>query len=479
MPTGLKTLAVSAALFAISLASTAQSQPVPGPDTRVKVTEDYARLVARDAFLWAWPMVNVYNRRLTFKDLPQAGLMGGIVPVGPPNRLAMLTDYIQPEERLVACPNQDVVYGFALLALDQSPVVIQVPNFGDRFWVYQIVDLRTDSFADLGKMYGSKPGFYLLAGPNWNGKVPRGITKVFRAKTNTGVVIPRVFQDDAPEDKKAVQSVIDSIDLYPLAEFDGKMKRRDWSKQPNFPSQSQGEAETKWVPPEKIFDILPAALKDAPPLPGEAARYEQVLAVIDAANKDTNLRKAMADEASKADTNLVGPMFEFHNWGIQLPNRWSTVDNGAAFGTDYFTRTAVAKSNIFVNKANETKYFYQDLDATGGRLNGANRYTVTFAKGQLPPVRGFWSLTLYNQHHFFNPNELKRYSVGTKNKTLKTNPDGSLTVYVQSDPPSDDQRANWLPSPKDSDFSLYVRSYWPEAAITSGKWTPPAVVRSN
>ncbi|MGB8105554.1 MAG: DUF1254 domain-containing protein [Pseudolabrys sp.] len=142
MPTGLKTLAVSAALFAISLASTAQSQPVPGPDTRVKVTEDYARLVARDAFLWAWPMVNVYNRRLTFKDLPQAGLMGGIVPVGPPNRLAMLTDYIQPEERLVACPNQDVVYGFALLALDQSPVVIQVPNFGDRFWVYQIVDLR-------------------------------------------------------------------------------------------------------------------------------------------------------------------------------------------------------------------------------------------------------------------------------------------------------------------------------------------------
>ena len=196
-------------------------------------------------------------------------------------------------------------------------------------------------------------------------------------------------------------------------------------------------------------------------------------------NKDTNLKKAMLDEASKADTNLVGLMFEFHNWGIQLPNRWSTVDNGAAFGTDYFTRTAVAKSNIFVNKANETKYFYQDLDATGGRLNGANRYTVTFEKGQLPPVRGFWSLTLYNQHHFFNPNELKRYSVGTKNKTLKTNPDGSLTVYVQSDPPSDDQRANWLPSPKDSDFSLYVRSYWPEAAITSGKWTPPAVVRSN
>jgi len=469
----------SAIFLAVNLAPTAQSQPVPAPDTRVKITEDYARLVARDAFLWAWPMVNVYNRRLAFKDLPHAGLMGGIVPVGPPNRMAMLTDYVQPEERLVACPNQDVVYGFGLLALDQSPVVIQVPNFGDRFWVYQIVDLRTDSFADMGKMYGTKPGFYLLVGPNWNGKVPKGITKVFRAKTNTGVVIPRVFQDDTAEDKKAVQSVIDGVDLYPLAEFDGKVKRRDWSKQPNFPSQSQGAAETNWVPPEKIFDVLPAVLKDAPPLPGESARYAQVLAVIDAANKDPDLKKAMIEEAAQADTKLIGPMFEFRNWGIQLPNHWSTVDNGAAFGTDYFSRTAVAKSNIFVNKQNETKYFYQDLDASGGRLNGSNRYTVTFAKGQFPPVRGFWSLTLYNQHHFFSPNELKRYSLGTKNKTLKTNPDGSLTIYVQSDAPTDDRRSNWLPSPKDADFSLYVRSYWPETAITTGKWTPPAVVKAN
>ena len=473
-------LLASASLATLARAQELNPQPLPpGPDPRVQITEAYARLVARDAFMWAWPLANVYNRRLTFKDLPEAGLMGGIVPVGPPNRLAMLTDYVQPEERLVACPNQDVVYGFGLLALDQSPLVIQVPDFGDRFWVYQIVDLRTDSFADLGKMYGSRPGFYLLVGPNWKGKVPKGIRAVFRSTTNTGVVIPRVFQDDMPEDKKAVQAVIDGIELYPLADFDGKMKRRDWAKLPKFPSQSQGDAETKWVPPEKIFDELPAVLKDAPPLPGEAARYEQVLAVIDAANKNPDLKKAMIDEAGKADEDLVDPLFEFRNWGIKLPNNWSTVDNGAAFGTDYFTRTAVAKSNIFVNKRNETKYFYQDLDASGGRLNGNNRYTVTFAKGQLPPVRGFWSLTLYNQHHFFSPNDLKRYSLGTKNKNLKYNPDGSLTLAVQADPPADDQRSNWLPAPKDEDFSLYVRSYWPKAEIIDGSWTPPPVVRAN
>jgi hypothetical protein len=99
------------------------------------------------------------------------------------------------------------------------------------------------------------------------------------------------------------------------------------------------------------------------------------------------------------------------------------------------------------------------------------------AKDATPPVNGFWSLTLYNQHHFFEPNEIKRYSVGTKNKTLKYNADGSLMIYVQADPPAGDQRANWLPAPKQGDFSLYVRAYWPKVAVIDGSWTPPPVKR--
>ena len=172
-------------------------------------------------------------------------------------------------------------------------------------------------------------------------------------------------------------------------------------------------------------------------------------------------------------------MFQFRNWGLQLPHNWSTTSNNAAFGTDTFTRTAVAKSNILVNAPLETKYFYQDLDTSGARLNSANRYTVTFAKDQTPPVDGFWSLTLYNAEHFFAPNDLERYSLGTKNKTLVANPDGSLTITVQADPPPEAQRANWLPAPKDSDFSLYMRAYWPKTAIIDGSWTPPAVMKAN
>lgn len=447
----------------------------PGPDPSVKISEAYARLIARDAYFWAWPMVNVYNRRLAFKDVTDFAYAGP-VPQAPLNRLAMLTDYIAPDERLVACPNQDVVYGAASLALDTSPVVIQVPDFGDRFWVYQIVDLRTDSFVQLGAMYATSPGFYLLVGPRWNGAVPRGISRVFQSLTNSGFVAPRVFQDDSPEDKAAIQGVLRQIVMYPVSDYDGTMKSKDWSKLPKLPSSAGGDEEVKWVRPDRFLDELPVVLSDAPPLPGEEARYAQVLAVLEAAQHHPELKKAMTDAAIEADAELVTPLFQFRNYGRQLPHHWSTISNEAAFGTDYFTRTAVAKSNIFVNSPNETKYYYQDLDANGKRLNGTNRYTVTFKKGATPPVNGFWSLTLYNEHHFFEPNEIERYSVGTKNKSLKYNADGSLTIYVQAGAPSDDERDNWLPAPKNADFSLYVRAYWPKTEAMDGSWTPPAVM---
>jgi hypothetical protein len=265
-----------------------------------------------------------------------------------------------------------------------------------------------------------------------------------------------------------------------VSEYDGSMKTKDWSAIPKAPSPpGAGESETQWVFPDKFFDELPAVLADAPPLPGEEARYAQVLAVTDAAKISSSLKAAIMEAAVESDAQLVKPLFEFRNYGLQLPDHWSTIANGAAFGTDYFIRTAVAKSNILVNSPIQAKYFYQDLDEHGDRLNGANRYAMTFAKDQTPPVHGFWSLTLYNEHHFFAPNDLNRYSLGTKNKTLKTGPDGSLTFYVQADPPPEGQRENWLPAPKNADFSLFMRAYWPKTAITDGSWTPPAVARAS
>ena len=150
-------------------------------------------------------------------------------------------------------------------------------------------------------------------------------------------------------------------------------------------------------------------------------------------------------DAAYVSSELVRPLLEFRNFGVKLPHNWTTVVNSAEFGTDYYTRTAVAKSNIFINRPAETRYFYQDLDAKGERLNGATaRYTVTFK--QIPPVKGFWSITLYDKYHFLAPNALDRFALGTRSKHLRYEPDGSLIIYVQKDRLDADKVSNWLPA---------------------------------
>ncbi|MFF2622957.1 DUF1254 domain-containing protein [Oerskovia jenensis] len=448
----------------------------PAPDARVRITPAYARHVGRDAYFWAWPLVNIYNRRLHFATVTGLAHVGPL-PQAPVNQFAMLTDYVDPRERAVACPNQDVVYGIGAIGLDLSPVVLQVPDFGDRFWVYQVVDLRTDSFVRLGSMYATTPGFYLLVGPGWDGDVPPGITRVFRSPTSTGLAAPRIFQDDTAEDRAAIQSVLPGVMMYPLDQYDGVVKHIDWASIPQLPGPPVTDEETRWVFPDRFVDELPAVLADAPPLPGEEARYAQVLAVLDAVSRDPALRAAMTAGAHEADEELVQPLFQFRSYGQPLPDHWTTISNESAFGVDYYTRTAVSKSNILVNSPAETKYFYQDLDVDGQRLSSDHRYTVTFAEGGTPPVHGFWSLSIYNEHHFFVANPVDRFSVGTKNKDLHLGPDGSLTIHVQAEEPADPAaRANWLPTPG-GPFSLYVRAYWPATPVLDGTWTPPAVHR--
>jgi hypothetical protein len=445
------------------------------PSAKVSMSPEYAAAVARQAYLWGWPMVNQMNRRATVTKAPQPGLMGGILPVAPLGHLAMLHDYIEPAETFVTCPNQDVVYGLGFFDLDKQPVIAQVPDFGDRFWVYAIYDGRTDQFAELGKPYGTKPGYYLLVGPNWKGDVPAGVTAVIRSPTSLANSVPRVFQDDTKEDRAAIQPGINQIAFYPLTEFDGKIKTVDWSKAPTIPAPpSNGKGETKWVVPEKFFDELPEVLETVAPLPGEEALYAQIRQMLAAAERDPAIKKRIVAEAVATENELIKQFFRWEHNGVAAGNGWNRSLNNAAWGIDYFDRTGTARSNMFDNKPNETQYFYTDYDASGGQLEGSKSYSITFAAGQEPPVNGFWSLTLYNEDHLFEPNKLHRFSLGTKNKDLKRNPDGSLTLYASSASPGADKESNWLPAPK-GPFSLYIRAYWGKQGILDGSWQPPKI----
>jgi hypothetical protein len=215
---------------------------IAGTPTGTIMTPEYVAAIGRFAYIWGWPLVNNLNRSLGMKDLPGPGRIGGVGPVAPPGRVSMLTDYIDAGERLVTCPNQDTVYGAGFQHVDTIPVVVQVPYFGNRFFVYQIADARTNSFGNIGKQYDTKPGFYAIVGPNWKGTIPNGITAVLHSPTDLVAAFLRVFQDDTPEDKAAVQPLLSQMVVYPLSEFDGKMKTMDWKSTPSFPAPpSTGE----------------------------------------------------------------------------------------------------------------------------------------------------------------------------------------------------------------------------------------------
>ena len=266
--------------------------------------------------------------------------------------------------------------------------------------------------------------------------------------------------DDTAEDKTAIQPVINQIVAYPLKDFDGKMKSKDWSKAPAIPAPEIGRRRRNGM--GRTGKILRPARRGAryrPPLPGEEALYGQFRAVLDAAAKDPAIKKALVQAAveteeksssrsSSGNTTDVPPAMA----GTARPTMrsWAPTTSTAPAPP---SRTCSTTSRPRRNISTPT------TTAASAALDGRNSYEITFAPGQEPPVNGFWSLTLYNEHHFFHPNDLKRYSLGTKNKNLKRNADGSLTLYAGAKSPGKDRESNWLPAPN-GHFSLYIRAYW-------------------
>jgi hypothetical protein len=484
---------IPAAAFIIGLliatqSVTVQAQQVFNPQTAAEVpgpapgpmTKAYVQMVGRMAYVWGWPLVYVYNQRTELTKVPEPILLNNALPLSPMNQVAMLTGYINPAERYIADPNQDVVYGLGYLSLEKEPVVIQVPDFGDRFWTVPVYDARTDQISELGQQYGTKPGFYMVVGPNWNGATPAGVAGVVRSTTDFAVTMPRIFMNDTPEDQAAIQPSLSQIQFYPLSQFDGKMKTKDWHNLPVVMKKGEpakySSTQPPWVDPATFFDDLSIVMKQVPPMPGEEALYKWISSVLDAAAKDAEVMKTLRETAFVADQELVAPMMRWRVNGQPAGNGWTSPANNGAFGTDYIHRMGAVKADPYDNKRNETMYFYTDNDTQLKQLVGTSLYAVTFPKGQLPPVKGFWSLTMYDPEHYFYPNALKRYALGTKNKTLNYNADGGLTIYLGNTSPGKDKESNWLPAPA-GEFSIWLRAYWPDQAVLDATWVPPVVSR--
>ena len=216
----------------------------------------------------------------------------------------------------------------------------------------------------------------MIVGPNWKGETPSGISGVVRSTTNFAAKMPRIFLNDTPEDQAAIQPLLNQILVYPLSQFDGKMKTKDWSKMPKVERKGTpakySSTQPPWVDPATFFDTLPIVMQQVPPMPGEEALYEQIGSVLDAAAKDAEVMKTLRQTAFAADAELVAPMMRWRVNGEPAGNGWTSPANNGAFGTDYIHRMGAVKADPYDNKRNETMYFYTDNDTNSQQLVGGS-----------------------------------------------------------------------------------------------------------
>lgn len=427
-----------------------------------------------EAVIYGYPLVIMDATRKKISNVAAAG-----PSAAPVNQFAHMPSFPAASFKDVVRANVDTLYSSAWLDLSKEPIVLSVPDTHNRFYLMPMIDAWTNIFASPGKRTtGTKPGHFAISGPGWTGTLPAGM-KQLKSPTNMVWIIGRT-QTNGPKEYATVHAIQKQYKLTPLSVFGKPYTPPPAAVDPTVDMKLAPVQAVATMSIAAFFNTLAALMKDNPP-PREDAPVLAKLAKIgivpgqpfDPAKLDPSvaqgLEKALPtalDRLTAAAKQVGAPV---NGWRIPSMNL-------AAFGTDYTTRAVVALIGLGANLSADAVYPSAFVDGEGKPLSGANRYVLHFEKGQEPPARAFWSVTMYDPDSFFVPNRINRYALSSW-MPFKRNADGSLDLYIQADPPGKAKAANWLPAPKGA-FSLTLRMYWPDErppSILDDTWKPPAV----
>lgn len=428
------------------------------------VTSAEAQAIAADAYLYAYPML--YNYKTLFqqvKDPSFPGYVGGF------NRYRHYARGFTPADTDIVTPSNDTPYSWAWLDLRSEPMVVSVPAAPDRYYVLQWFDLYTHNFTYVGsRATGLEAGDYLFAGPHWSGETPEGIKAVFKAETEIVGTLTRTAWT-GETDRAGLVAQQRQYRIRPLSEFAGT---KPPAPAPEFIFPAWDEARANAA---TFISYLNFILQFSPKVATEQeamARFARIgigaARPFDAQSLDPSMLKAIEAGVAEGQSRLQA----------QVAKSTSSVDlfgTRAFLGEDYVMRRAVgAAMGIYGNSKQEAQYGGFALDADGKPLDGAKAYVLHFTKDQVPPVKYFWSLTMYSlPQRLLVANAIDRYSIGSRTQGLKTNPDGSVDIYLQSASPGKDRESNWLPTPASGNYFMALRMYGPEGSLAEGRWQSP------
>src|SRR5882724_1332556 len=440
------------------------------------ITPAETRGIVKEAYIYGFPLVDNYRIQYSyFVDRQNPELKA------PWNQIVNIPRVYTPADTAIQTPNSDTPYSFVGMDLRAEPIVLTVPPIEkERYYSIQLIDAYTFNFDYIGsRTTGNNGGSYLVAGPNWKGETPKGVKKVFRCETELAFPTYRTQLFD-PADIENVKKVQAGYKVQPLSAFLGQPAAKaapaiDFIK-PLTPAEEKTSPE--------FFNILNFVLQFCPTVPSEKALMARFARIgigagktFDASKLSPEIKTAIEQGVADAWVAFAGQKKDFEE---------GKLNSGDVFGTrqylknNYLYRMGAAVLGIYGNSKQEAMYPFYAVDEAKQKLNGANRYTVRSAPGQLPPVHAFWSLTMYElPKSLLVANPINRYLINSPMLSqLKRDADGGITLYIQNESPGKEKEANWLPAPK-GPFVMAMRLYWPKEEAVDGKWTAPPAKKAE
>jgi hypothetical protein len=407
------------------------------------------RRAARDAFLYALPMVEIASVRTALLD---RGMK--------PGRFYGRQNLATPETRGITTPNNDTLNAEAFIDLARGPASLRLPPLGGRYASLALMDMFSNDFAVLGtRTTGDAGREVLLIGPN---DKPR--PGALRAPTPWVWAAARVLVD-GPKDLGKARDVLNGFAVAAA------------------PARTPAPGAPFTAPWADYFKAANALLLENPPLAGDSAILQRMAPLglgserFDPGRFDPTAASQIAAGVDDARTLLLTARPNPNaasGWGFE-------ADDVGNFGQDYETRARVARGGLAALPPAEAMYM-SALNPDGGRrFDGDGLWRLSFAGGQSPPVNAFWSLTLYEAtpegQFFLTANPINRYSIGDRTPGLTRGPNGLLDIWISRTDPGVARAANWLPAPAKGPFAMILRAYLPKPALLSHAYVPPPVIK--
>jgi hypothetical protein len=466
----LMTAALGSAFSALALSSSRAEYE--GPLLRaIEGGEDF--WLATDAYVSGYPLVTM---ELTRRVVTNVSAVEGTR--GPMGQFIKLRSYPDATFRDVTAPNADTLYTTAWLDVGDEPWILSMPDMKERYFLFPMLDGWTNVFQVPGKRTtGTKAQTYAITGPGWKGTLPSGV-KEYKSPTSIVWILGRIYCTGTQEDYATVHAAQDEFKLVPLSSYGKTFTPPAAKVDPSIDMKTAVRDQVNRMDSVAYFTLLAQLMKRNPPVPADAVEVAKFAKIGLVPGKDFDASKldaAFSKRIPQAAFDRIMLQFKV-NKAVKNVNGWMFDTETGIYGTEYLNRAFVTAIGLGANRIQDACYPTSQKDADGKAYVGSNKYVVRFPKGQLPPVGGFWSLTMYDENYFFVANPINRYSISAR-QSLKPNADGSIDLYIQKDSPGPDKESNWLPAPAGK-FVLMLRMYWPNdksPSIINGSWSPPGV----